>query len=164
MAEHPVEIILQYHFSNSELLEEALLAAGAAASSKHIEGDVQGNKRLALLGDSVLQEAVLEPWYNSEESTSGYARLWTLLETLTLLDVGHNRVKNLCRNTKLSQVAQRSGISSYITKNPCQSGLVPQETAASTIEALVGAVYLDSGEDISTVKKALKAIGFFEAW
>lgn len=75
MAEHPVEIILQYHFSNSELLEEALLAAGAAASSKHIEGDVQGNKRLALLGDSVLQEAVLEPWYNSEESTSGYARL-----------------------------------------------------------------------------------------
>lgn len=164
MAEHPIETILQYHFSNSELLNEALLAAGAAASNKDIEGDVQGNKRLALLGDSVLQEAVLEPWYDSAESTGGYARLWTFLEKLTLLAEGHNRVKNLCRNTKLSQVAQRSGVSSYITKNPCQLGLVPQETAASTVEALVGAVYLDSGEDISTVKKVLNAIGFFEAW
>ncbi|EMD85659.1 hypothetical protein COCC4DRAFT_208854 [Bipolaris maydis ATCC 48331] len=147
MGEHPVETILQYHFSNSELLDEALLAAGAAASSKDIEGDVQGNKRLALLGDSVLQEVVLEPWYNSEEST----------------DKGHDRVKNLCRNTKLSQIAHRSGISSYITKNPSQEGQVPQETAASTIEALVGAIYLDSGKDISMVKKALKVIGFFEA-
>ncbi|KAJ5063706.1 ribonuclease III domain-containing protein [Bipolaris maydis] len=137
MGEHPVETILQYHFSNSELLDEALLAAGAAASSKDIEGDVQGNKRLALLGDSVLQEVVLEPWYNSEESTGG--------------------------NTKLSQIAHRSGISSYITKNPSQEGQVPQETAASTIEALVGAIYLDSGKDISMVKKALKVIGFFEA-
>lgn len=75
MAEHHIETIFQYHFSNSELLDEALLAAGAAASSKGIEGGVQGNKRLALLGDCVLQEAVLEPWYNSEESTGGYARL-----------------------------------------------------------------------------------------
>ncbi|EUC39445.1 hypothetical protein COCMIDRAFT_10509 [Bipolaris oryzae ATCC 44560] len=146
MTERPIETILQYHFSNYELLEEALLAAGAAASSKDIEGDVQGNKRLALLGDSVIQEAVLEPWYNSEESTAE----------------GHDRVKNLCRNTKLSQVAQRSKISTYVTKNPCQEGQVPQETAASTIEALVGAIYLDSGKDMSTVKKVLKAIGFFE--
>jgi dsRNA-specific ribonuclease len=69
MSEHPVEIILQYHFSNRELLEEALLAAGASVSSKDVQGDAQGNKRLALLGDSVLREAVLEPWYSSEEST-----------------------------------------------------------------------------------------------
>ena len=69
MAEHPVELILQYRFSNHNLLDEALLAAGASVSSKDIKGDPQGNKRLALLGDSVLQEAVLEPWYNSNEST-----------------------------------------------------------------------------------------------
>ena len=69
MAEHPVESILKYQFSNRDLLNEALLAAGASTSSKDIQGGVQGNKRLALLGDSVLQEAVLEPWYNSNEST-----------------------------------------------------------------------------------------------
>jgi hypothetical protein len=69
MAEHPVELILQYQFSNLDLLNEALLAAGASASNKDVQGDVRGNKRLALLGDSVLQEAVLEPWYGSDEST-----------------------------------------------------------------------------------------------
>jgi ribonuclease III len=37
--------------------------------SKDVQGDAQGNKRLALLEDSVLREAVLEPWYSSEEST-----------------------------------------------------------------------------------------------
>lgn len=70
MAERSVETILKYHFSNRELLDEALLAAGAPVSSKNVHSDAKGNKRLALLGDSVLQEAVLEPWYNSEESTS----------------------------------------------------------------------------------------------
>jgi len=69
MAERSIETILQYRFSNHELLDEALLAAGAPASSKEIEGEVQGNKRLALLGDSILQVAVLEPWYSSEKST-----------------------------------------------------------------------------------------------
>ena len=69
MAAHPVESILKYQFSNRDLLNEALLAAGAPTSSKNIHGDNQGNKRLALLGDAVLQEAVLEPWYSSNEST-----------------------------------------------------------------------------------------------
>jgi ribonuclease-3 len=70
-------------------------------------------------------------------------------------------VKSLGRNTKLSQVAQSSGLVKYVAKNPCQQGQVPQETAASTVEALVGAVYLDCGEDISTVQKVLEAIKLF---
>jgi ribonuclease-3 len=78
-----------------------------------------------------------------------------------LPEEGSNRVKNLCRNRKLSQVAQRSGLAKYITQNPCQQGQVRQETAASTVEALVGAVYLDCGENISTVRKVLEAIRFF---
>lgn len=69
MTEHSVETILRYRFSNRGLLDEALLAAGAPVSSKDVQGGAQGSKRLALLGDSILQEAVLEPWYNSEEST-----------------------------------------------------------------------------------------------
>ncbi|KAJ5031714.1 ribonuclease III domain-containing protein [Bipolaris maydis] len=146
MAERSVETILKYHFSNRELLEEALLAAGASVSSKNLQGDAKGNKRLALLGDSVLQEAVLEPWYNSKEST----------------EEGHNRVKCLCGNKRLKEIAQRSGISDCITKNPSQNGQVPQETAASTVEALVGAVYIDCGEDISRVHQVLEAIDFFK--
>ncbi|KAF1948111.1 ribonuclease III [Byssothecium circinans] len=147
MTAHPVETILEYQFSNPNLLNEALLAAGASVSSKDIHGDPQGNKRLALLGDSVLQEAILEPWYSSGEST----------------EKGSNKVKNLARNSKLSKVAHESGLANYIAKNPCQLGDVPQETAASTVEAVVGAVYLDCGKDIATVKKVLKAINFYQA-
>jgi ribonuclease-3 len=67
-------------------------------------------------------------------------------------------VKTLCGNTKLNQVAQKSGLVNYVTKNPSQEGQVPQETAASTVEAVVGAVYLDCGKDTATVKQVLEAI------
>ncbi|PVH69337.1 ribonuclease III [Cadophora sp. DSE1049] len=145
MTEHPVESILQYRFSNRDLLNEALLAAGASASTKELYSDVQGNKRLALVGDSVLQVAILEPWYDSNEST----------------EEGFNKEKTLCRNTKLNQVAQKSGLVTYVAKYPSQKGQVPQETAASTVEAVVGAVYLDCGKDIETVKRVLEAINFY---
>jgi ribonuclease-3 len=78
-----------------------------------------------------------------------------------LPEEGSNRVKNLGSNRKLSEVARSSGLAKYIAQNPCQQGQVPQETAASTVEALVGAVYLDCGENISTVRKVLEAIGLF---
>jgi hypothetical protein len=42
MIEHPVESILEYRFSSRDLLNEALLAAGASTLSKDIHGDVQG--------------------------------------------------------------------------------------------------------------------------
>ena len=70
-------------------------------------------------------------------------------------------MKNLCSNRKLSQVAQESGLVNYVTKNPCQQGDVPQETAASTVEAVVGAVYLDCGKNMSTVKRVLDAINLY---
>jgi ribonuclease-3 len=75
-----------------------------------------------------------------------------------LVEEGSERVKDLGRNKKLNEVAQASGLVKHVVKNPCQHGQVPQETAASTVEALVGAVYLDSGEDMEIVKKVLEAI------
>lgn len=77
--------------------------------------------------------------------------------------MGSNEVKNLCRNRKLNQVAQKSGLVEYVVKNPCQQGQVPQATAASTVEALVGAVYLDSGKNMEIIRKMLEAIEVFEA-
>jgi ribonuclease-3 len=78
-----------------------------------------------------------------------------------LTEEGSNEVKILCKNEKLNQVALESGLVNWITKNPCQKGQVPQETAASTVEALVGAVYLDCGKDTSRVRKVLEAINFY---
>jgi dsRNA-specific ribonuclease len=53
-----VEKIIDYHFTDSQLLEEALQAAG------------RGNQRLALLGDAIISLAVLDAWYPTGASAS----------------------------------------------------------------------------------------------
>lgn len=58
-----------YVFDSKDLLEEALLAAGASTSSKEIDGLKQGNKRRALVGDAVLRLVVLDEWYPSCTAT-----------------------------------------------------------------------------------------------
>ena len=71
-------------------------------------------------------------------------------------------MQKLARNTKLKEVAEKTGFTAYIAKNPCQKGEVSQETGASTVEAVVGAVYLDSKEDMNTARKVLQAMDFYE--
>jgi ribonuclease-3 len=63
------EEVIGYHFNNPTLLEEALQAAGAAASNPHTKGDREGNKRLALLGDALLSMMLLDHWYDSGKDT-----------------------------------------------------------------------------------------------
>jgi hypothetical protein len=60
-----VEELLGYHFSEPNLLKEALMAAGAPASDKHISNEKQDNRRLALVGDAVLRLVLLDNWYKS---------------------------------------------------------------------------------------------------
>lgn len=64
-----LENLLGYHFSNHHLLEEVLQAAGSSVSDPTVHGDQHGNKRLALLGDSVLSTVLLEHWYKRGQST-----------------------------------------------------------------------------------------------
>lgn len=58
-----VECVLGYEFINTELRDEALLAAGASVSDPTVDGDPRGNKRLAMVGDAVLQLVILDRWY-----------------------------------------------------------------------------------------------------
>lgn len=51
---------------------------------------------------------------------------------------------------------------SYVTENPCQKEEVSQETAASTVEALVGAVCLGCRKDMTKARKALGAITLYQ--
>lgn len=58
-----VESIIQYKFTNTDLLWEALHSRGM---SKQIPGKAphtDGNLRLAVLGDAVLQLCLAEDWY-----------------------------------------------------------------------------------------------------
>lgn len=43
----------------------------------------------------------------------------------------------------------------FITPSPCQKGRVSRVTGASTVEALVGAVWVDSQRDLAQVHRVI---------
>jgi hypothetical protein len=46
-----------------------------------------------------------------------------------------------------------------VIKNPCQGEEVSRTTMASTVEALVGAVWLDSGRNFEQVREVMERLG-----
>jgi ribonuclease-3 len=51
-------------------------------------------------------------------------------------------------NENLAKIGFSLGLDAYIQLNPSAQGVVPERLMATTIEAIVGAVYLDSNKDI----------------
>lgn len=64
---HGVEQIIGYSFTDPWMIWEALQAAGSPVNIIGNRRLVDGNKRLALLGDTVLQLALAETWLNANE-------------------------------------------------------------------------------------------------
>lgn len=62
-----VENIIGYSFSDPLILWEALQAAGAsrAAGTRRFP---DGNKRLAVLGDTILKLVLVQEWYDSADA------------------------------------------------------------------------------------------------
>ena len=116
---------LQHQFSDPGLLERAL--THRSHSSMH-------NERLEFLGDSVLNLAV-----------SGL--LYERLEVLPEGDLSRVRA-NLVRQETLHQLARKLGLSGLLRLGEGEIRSGGQERAsilADTLEAVVGAVYLDAG-------------------
>lgn len=72
-----VETILNYHFINSELLWEALQAAGSLYPGEGLRAE--GNKRLALVGDEVLGLVLKEHWYHTGACLGNINRIIPIL-------------------------------------------------------------------------------------
>ncbi|KAJ6111046.1 hypothetical protein N7486_003281 [Penicillium sp. IBT 16267x] len=119
-----VEVIINYEFHDKSLLVKALEAAGATMAS-------QGNKRLALIGDAALRLVLYEFGYEGEASIRDMTN-------------AHN---TLATNENLRQIGFSLGLDVYIQLNPSAQGIVPGRLMATTIEAIIGAVYLDSNKD-----------------
>ncbi|KAK6527409.1 hypothetical protein TWF694_004398 [Orbilia ellipsospora] len=134
-----IQSLMEYKFNNDSLLTEALEAAGRANYTETISG-MDGNKRLALLGDALLQLVYLDRWY-----PSGRDR-----------EYASDELQKFTCNKNLQKCAEELTITSEILPNAAQQPLerVPKTTAASTMEALLGAVWLDSNKDFEQVKKA----------
>jgi len=64
-----VESLIQYKFKDSALLWEALNTKPVVTPGLPVPPE--GNKRLAVIGDSVLQLALAEGWYKGNTSRGG---------------------------------------------------------------------------------------------
>lgn len=64
-----VESLIQYKFNHSALLWEALQCPGSP-DAKH----PNGNKRLAIIGDTVLLLALAETWFKGDKTIGRYER------------------------------------------------------------------------------------------
>jgi len=131
----PLQNVLNYRFSNELLLHEALEVAGACNQPGAVTGDNEGNKRLALLGDALIRLLILDGWYK------------------IVLGVGDEAVSYSASNKALSQLAHKYGLEDYVTKNPCQHGDVSDYTLATTLEALLGAVWIDCNKDFKVLER-----------
>ena len=125
MSESPLETVLGYVFKDKSLLELALT---------HRSHSARNNERLEFLGDSVLGTSVSS----------------LLFHRFAKLDEGDlSRVRaNLVKQSALADIAQRLGLSPHLRLGEGElksGGFRRPSILADTLEAILGAIYLDGG-------------------
>ena len=126
-----------YTFNNKKLLEESLTHKTYAFEANM---PLEYNERLEFLGDSILNFIVAEQLYKSN-------RYFSEGELTRRRSIGVN-------NNFLANTAKNLGIGKFLLLGKGeikQNGASNRTNLANSLEALIGAVYLDS--DMSTVRK-----------
>ncbi|KAH6670301.1 hypothetical protein F5X68DRAFT_236244 [Plectosphaerella plurivora] len=91
----------------------------------------QGNKPLAGIGDRIISLYITEVAFN---------------EGLTIGDT-NRLLQTRASNEYLAGIFDDLCLDEEIVKNPCQPDKISMRTKATTVEAIVGAVYQDGGMD-----------------
>lgn len=155
------EDIIDYVCRDKELLRKALAAAGATTDS-------QGNKPLALIGDGCMKVAFYERGYENEAATGSnpidYALRIQVYPFANSLKGDTSQTQSSCtRNENLIAIGRSLGLDSHIQLNPSAQGVVQPKLIATTMEAIVGAVYLDSNRDMGVVRRVVLHLGIMPA-
>lgn len=61
-------------------------------------------------------------------------------------------------NAHLAEVGIDNALDQLVYTNPAQHGLVSPRTMATAVEAILGAVYVDSEEDLQVTRSVLEAL------
>lgn len=136
-----VQGIIGYQFRGRLILWEAMQAAGSNVRSVGGREFVDGNKRLAVIGDTVLQLVLAEQWYSGGTSRERF----------------NQSLSQVASNANLDRVGRRHGLQNYVNSNPSQRQIVSPITMAATMEAILGAVYLDS--NLEKVGEVMQTLG-----
>ncbi|KAJ5993196.1 hypothetical protein N7451_008920 [Penicillium sp. IBT 35674x] len=146
-----LEQMIGHHFHAQGLLEEALEESGLASA---------GNERLALIGDKVLDLMLLRRWYR-EGNTTGMPTPSRMDTTLMYAEQGTSLLQTYACNKQLTSTARDLNLQRFIHPRPDLERNIPDSTLATTVEAIVGAVWLDSNEDVQQVDEAMEKIGLY---
>jgi ribonuclease-3 len=131
-----LEKILGYTFKDSQLLTTALTHKTYAFEA---QTPVEYNERLEFLGDSILNFIITETLYQSNQYFSEG-------------ELTRRRAQSV-NNNVLADVAVRLAIGPYLLLGKGelkQEGAKNRTNLANALEALIGAIYLDS--DLDTVR------------
>lgn len=129
------ESTINYKFLNQDLLTQVFVHRSYLNENPSFKFD--HNERMEFLGDAVLELVVTEHLYKTMPNPEG---------ELT------NLRSALVRGKMLSDVAQSLNLNDYLmlSKGEAKSeGKARQIILANTFEALVGAIYLDQGYEVS---------------
>ena len=136
-----VEEYLNYEFKNPHLLENALTHTSFANE----KGDIQDNERLEFLGDAVLQlcitDILMEKFSKDTEGDLSKKRAYL---------VGEPCLASIAKKLKM-QESLLLGKGEMLT-----DGHEKPRLLASALEAVIGAIYLDS--DLSVSRKFIENI------
>lgn len=73
--------------------------------------------------------------------------------------MSHDRTAN---NPSLTEKGFLRGLDRFIHLNPSALGHVGDKLMATTVEAVIGAIYLDSGYDMGVVRSVIIRLGLLE--
>jgi dsRNA-specific ribonuclease len=137
-----IEETIGYTFKNRLHCVEALKMSGRNYSI-YFNGTIHTvleNKRLALLGDRALSMALCEIWYNAGHTLKEYSLMEQ--DTVTRQNLGlQGRLLNFHED-----ILKNEGISNHANNS----------MVAETVEAILGAVYIDAGRSLPAVTAVIK--------
>ncbi|KAL1967213.1 hypothetical protein VTN77DRAFT_3504 [Rasamsonia byssochlamydoides] len=136
-----VEEIIGYQFNDPAILREALQAAGFYSVT--MPSRIDGNKNLALLGDAALKLVLVSDGYKQGAFKGIIGKV--------VSDTGSNE--------NLANVGFQKKLDQFVYTNPSQGGVVSWRVMATTVEAILGAVFMDSAMDIHIVKQVTAVLG-----
>ncbi|KAL1644858.1 hypothetical protein SLS61_008539 [Didymella pomorum] len=147
-----MERIISYTFNDRHLAVESLYHGGFPI---HFDGDwitPQRNERLAIMGDSLLDTLLIRKWLTT---VNGAGRLLRAVDWTGIIR------NDLVTNNKLASRGRALGLHICVIKDP-GTGTVSDGMIATTFEAIIGAVFVDSSDSLDAVHGVMNRLGFFD--
>ncbi|KAL1798162.1 hypothetical protein ACET3X_002199 [Alternaria dauci] len=147
-----IETVLEYLFTDKRIAVEAVQMAApqiACINNNNNFESLDNNKRLSVLGDAVLAKILCGAWFEAR-TPSGRVRSqaqWTQLRNDTL------------SNDALARRGYDIGLDKCVIVAESRPAVSPK-MVATTLEAVIGAVYQDGGDD--AVERVMRELGFFD--